>query len=136
MFDALNLSWRKPTSKTECNAAINSHFELENIFFRCHKQIKNVSGPSNTSRGLTVNCSKARPSETPADLIALLSKQLSKSQVVDIFPPTLALTPKGTGAGYGVGMDLDTVFTDAQDHNTRYFHEIVNSIIIHHFILI
>ncbi|XP_005090387.1 mitogen-activated protein kinase 7 [Aplysia californica] len=77
-----------------------------------------LPGPSNVSRGLTVNCNKpGRTADSPADLIALLSKQFSKSQVVDVFPPTLALTPKGTGAGYGVGMDLETMLTDAQDNN-------------------
>ena len=91
-----------------------------------HRQSEQSAGPSfsgfdNPGRpnpGLAVNCSKPNVSDSPSDLIALLSKQLSKSQVADIFPPTLTLTPKGTGAGYGVGMDLDSMFTDAQDVNT------------------
>lgn len=49
----------------------------------------------------------------------MLSKQLSKSQVVDIHPPALALTPKGTGGGYGLGLDLDTILTEAQDTNVN-----------------
>ena len=28
-------------------------------------------------------------------------------------PPTLACTPKGTGSGYGVGLDLDGLLHDA-----------------------
>lgn len=40
---------------------------------------------------------------------------MSRSHVEDFFPPALALTPKGTGAGYGVGMDLDSMLIDAQD---------------------
>ncbi|XP_064647834.1 mitogen-activated protein kinase 7-like [Lineus longissimus] len=48
----------------------------------------------------------------PQDLISLLTKQLSKSQVEDIFPPVLAMTPKGTGEGYGVGLDLDQILTE------------------------
>lgn len=47
---------------------------------------------------------------TQVDLIALLSKQLSKSNVGDACPP-LALTPRGTGGGYGVGVDLDALMT-------------------------
>lgn len=52
--------------------------------------------------------------DSNSELIALLTKQLSKQHVMDIVP-SLALTPRGTGAGYGVGMDLDTMLTDAQD---------------------
>lgn len=40
--------------------------------------------------------------------MALLTKQLSKSNVGDVCPP-LALTPRGTGAGYGVGVDIDAL---------------------------
>ena len=48
------------------------------------------------------------------DLVAMLSNKLSS-----IFPPSLSLTPRGTGAGYGVGMDLDILMADAAD-NTRW----------------
>ncbi|VDI44495.1 Hypothetical predicted protein [Mytilus galloprovincialis] len=53
----------------------------------------------------------------PSDLISVLSKQFSKSQVEDPCPPVLALTPRGTGAGYGLGMgmDLDSLIMDSQD---------------------
>lgn len=56
---------------------------------------------------------------SPPDLIASLSRQLSRSQVDDPCPPALALTPRGTGAGYGVGMDLDALMVDAQDIGAR-----------------
>ena len=70
-----------------------------------------------TTSTATNNPSKGTqlPNQRQADLIALLSKQLSRAEVADIFPPALALTPRGTGAGYGVGMDLDSLLTDAQD---------------------
>ena len=45
--------------------------------------------------------------DSPPDLLATVTKQFSKSGVVDILPPVLAMTPKGTGAGYGVGSDLE-----------------------------
>ncbi|KAL4223999.1 Mitogen-activated protein kinase 7 [Mactra antiquata] len=59
-----------------------------------------VAGPSNMGQ----------LDATQVDLIGLLSKQLSKSNVGDVCPP-LALTPRGTGGGYGVGVDLDSIMT-------------------------
>lgn len=56
---------------------------------------------------------------SPPDLITSLSRQLSRSQVDDPCPPALALTPRGTGAGYGVGMDLDALMVDAQEVGAR-----------------
>lgn len=53
--------------------------------------------------------------KTQPDLISVLTKQLSRSQVDDPGPPALVLTPKGTGAGYGLGMDLDSLIMDSQD---------------------
>ncbi|KAK3592646.1 hypothetical protein CHS0354_034724 [Potamilus streckersoni] len=57
---------------------------------------------------------------SPHDLIALLSQQLSRSNVMDDFPPSLTLTPRGTGGGYGVGLDLDNIMLDAQDQQEMY----------------
>jgi hypothetical protein len=54
---------------------------------------------------------------TQVDLVALLTKQLSKSNVEDVLP-SLALTPRGTGAGYGVGVDLDSLI--AGPYTERY----------------
>ncbi|RUS81431.1 hypothetical protein EGW08_010815 [Elysia chlorotica] len=88
------------------------------------KEMSNTSRDPNrmpaaasTSTATTNSSLKTAQSQNQrqADLIALLSKQLSKAEVADIFPPALALTPRGTGAGYGVGMDLDSLLTDAQD---------------------
>uniref|UniRef100_G3NYC6 Mitogen-activated protein kinase n=1 Tax=Gasterosteus aculeatus TaxID=69293 RepID=G3NYC6_GASAC len=39
--------------------------------------------------------------------IHTVTLQLSKSQVEDVLPPVFSVTPKGCGAGYGVGFDLD-----------------------------
>ncbi|KAG8431831.1 hypothetical protein GDO86_019805 [Hymenochirus boettgeri] len=36
-----------------------------------------------------------------------VTQQLSKSQVEDLLPPVFSVTPKGSGAGYGVGFDLE-----------------------------
>lgn len=47
------------------------------------------------------------------DLISVLAEQFSSTQVGDNFPPMLPLTPRGTGAGYGVGMDLDSLMDDS-----------------------
>ncbi|XP_051530914.1 mitogen-activated protein kinase 7-like [Myxocyprinus asiaticus] len=45
--------------------------------------------------------------------IHTVTQQLSKSQVEDILPPVFSVTPKGSGAGYGVGFDLDDLFTQS-----------------------
>ncbi|XP_069591179.1 mitogen-activated protein kinase 7 [Ranitomeya imitator] len=39
--------------------------------------------------------------------INLVTQQLSRSQVEDMLPPVFSVTPKGSGAGYGVGFDLE-----------------------------
>lgn len=45
--------------------------------------------------------------------IHTVTLQLSKSQVEDILPPLFPVTPKGSGAGYGVGFDLDELFNQS-----------------------
>ncbi|KTF90140.1 hypothetical protein cypCar_00032422 [Cyprinus carpio] len=45
--------------------------------------------------------------------IHTVTQQLSKSQVEDILPPVFSVTPKGSGAGYGVGFDLDDLLTQS-----------------------
>ncbi|XP_046374434.2 mitogen-activated protein kinase 7-like [Haliotis rufescens] len=69
---------------------------------------------SRNTSALKIKCNSPPQAHAQPDLIALLSKQLSKSQVEDIFPPSLSLTPKGTGGGYGVGADLDALMVDAE----------------------
>lgn len=34
-------------------------------------------------------------------------------QVEDILPPVFSVTPKGSGAGYGVGFDLDDLLSQS-----------------------
>ncbi|KAJ3607382.1 hypothetical protein NHX12_024433 [Muraenolepis orangiensis] len=56
--------------------------------------------------------------------IHTVTLQLSKSQVEDVLPPVFSVTPKGSGAGYGVGFDLDDLLsqslTDLQDPRDSY----------------
>ncbi|KAJ8399973.1 hypothetical protein AAFF_G00407030 [Aldrovandia affinis] len=58
--------------------------------------------------------------------IHTVTLQLSKSQVEDVLPPVFSVTPKGSGAGYGVGFDLDDLltqsFTDLQHSDLRDGH--------------
>ncbi|XP_069044041.1 mitogen-activated protein kinase 7 isoform X2 [Lepisosteus oculatus] len=50
--------------------------------------------------------SSEQPSTSVPD-IHTVTLQLSKSQVDDVLPPVFSVTPKGSGAGYGVGFDLE-----------------------------
>ncbi|XP_068610698.1 mitogen-activated protein kinase 7 [Brachionichthys hirsutus] len=45
--------------------------------------------------------------------IHTVTLQLSKSQVEDVLPPVFSVTPKGSGAGYGVGFDLDDLLSQS-----------------------
>ena len=56
--------------------------------------------------------------DTQLDLVGLLSQQLSRSGVQDWCPP-LALTPRGGGAGYGVGLDLESLVAAASDNGQQ-----------------
>ncbi|KAM6307016.1 LOW QUALITY PROTEIN: mitogen-activated protein kinase 7 [Podargus strigoides] len=52
----------------------------------------------------------------PADPdVATVTQQLSKSQVEDLLPPVFSGTPKGSGAGYGVGFDLEEFLSQSLD---------------------
>ncbi|XP_053909007.1 mitogen-activated protein kinase 7 isoform X2 [Cuculus canorus] len=51
---------------------------------------------------------------TDAD-VATVTQQLSKSQVEDPLPPVFAGTPKGSGAGYGLGFDLEEFLSQSLD---------------------
>ncbi|KAJ7314152.1 hypothetical protein JRQ81_006092 [Phrynocephalus forsythii] len=53
------------------------------------------------------------PSEPPD--ISVVTQQLSKSQVEDLLPPVFSGTPKGSGAGYGVGFDLEEFLNQSFD---------------------
>ncbi|XP_034275739.1 mitogen-activated protein kinase 7 [Pantherophis guttatus] len=53
------------------------------------------------------------PSDSPD--INVVTQQLSKSQVEDLLPPVFSGTPKGSGAGYGVGFDLEEFLNQSFD---------------------
>ncbi|XP_074854413.1 mitogen-activated protein kinase 7 [Carettochelys insculpta] len=55
----------------------------------------------------------AVPTESPD--ITMVTQQLSKSQVEDLLPPVFSVTPKGSGAGYGVGFDLEEFLNQSFD---------------------
>ncbi|KAM3654632.1 mitogen-activated protein kinase 7-like [Ammospiza maritima maritima] len=50
----------------------------------------------------------------PAD-VATVTQQLQRSQVEDPLPPVFPVTPKGSGAGYGVGFDLEEFLSQSLD---------------------
>lgn len=47
--------------------------------------------------------------------MATVTQQLQKSQVEDPLPPVFPVTPKGSGAGYGVGFDLEEFLSQSLD---------------------
>ncbi|MBN3296673.1 MK07 kinase, partial [Amia calva] len=55
-----------------------------------------------------------QPSTSIPD-IHTVTLQLSKSQVEDMLPPVFSVTPKGSGAGYGVGFDLEEFLNQSFD---------------------
>lgn len=54
-----------------------------------------------------------QPGPSTAADIHTVTLQLSKSQVEDVLPPVFSVTPKGSGAGYGVGFDLDDLLNQS-----------------------
>ncbi|XP_061823726.1 mitogen-activated protein kinase 7 isoform X2 [Nerophis lumbriciformis] len=69
-----------------------------------------VPSQSHTGLGFT-DTGQQGPSIAPD--IHTVTLQLSKSQVEDVLPPVFSVTPKGSGAGYGVGFDLDDLLTQS-----------------------
>lgn len=69
-----------------------------------------VPSQSHPSLGFT-DTGQQGPSLAPD--IHTVTLQLSKSQVEDVLPPVFSVTPKGSGAGYGVGFDLDDLLNQS-----------------------
>ncbi|XP_039390175.1 mitogen-activated protein kinase 7 [Mauremys reevesii] len=72
-----------------------------------------VKGPSQHPIATTASPETAPTTESPD--ITMVTHQLSKSQVEDLLPPVFSVTPKGSGAGYGVGFDLEEFLNQSFD---------------------
>uniref|UniRef100_A0A8C8SFA5 Mitogen-activated protein kinase n=1 Tax=Pelusios castaneus TaxID=367368 RepID=A0A8C8SFA5_9SAUR len=57
----------------------------------------------------------AETASTESPDITMVTQQLSRSQVEDLLPPVFSVTPKGSGAGYGVGFDLEEFLNQSFD---------------------
>ena len=84
---------------------LHQYFEMDRLQ---HDQDNLESLPQNVSLPSMVSGSETAPDWLRA--ITGISKQMTRSHVDDL---TLAKTPKGTGGGYGVGLDLDAMLRDS-----------------------
>ncbi|XP_078680271.1 uncharacterized protein LOC144915617 [Branchiostoma floridae x Branchiostoma belcheri] len=102
----LSVSNRRPASSEKPTAALPTIVEPGKS--RPSSTALNTSPAKKDSRGPFSNMD-------PSLDIASLVHQLSKSQVEDILPPLLPSTPKGGGAGYGLGLvsDLDELINES-----------------------
>ncbi|XP_068136167.1 mitogen-activated protein kinase 7 [Hyperolius riggenbachi] len=67
------------------------------------------------------------PSASISPDINLVTHQFSKSQVEDVLPPVFSITPKGSGAGYGLGFDLEEFLNQSFDMNSESRESLVDS---------
>ncbi|TFJ97893.1 carcinoembryonic antigen-related cell adhesion molecule 5-like [Platysternon megacephalum] len=72
-----------------------------------------VKGPGQHPIATAASPETAPTTESPD--ITMVTHQLSKSQVEDLLPPVFSVTPKGSGAGYGVGFDLEEFLNQSFD---------------------
>uniref|UniRef100_A0A8C0QRL0 Mitogen-activated protein kinase n=1 Tax=Chelonoidis abingdonii TaxID=106734 RepID=A0A8C0QRL0_CHEAB len=72
-----------------------------------------VKGPCQHPIAMAASPETAPTTESPD--ITMVTHQLSKSQVEDLLPPVFSVTPKGSGAGYGVGFDLEEFLNQSFD---------------------
>ncbi|XP_050812653.1 mitogen-activated protein kinase 7 [Gopherus flavomarginatus] len=72
-----------------------------------------VKGPCQHPIATAASPETAPTTESPD--ITMVTHQLSKSQVEDLLPPVFSVTPKGSGAGYGVGFDLEEFLNQSFD---------------------
>ncbi|XP_053117392.1 mitogen-activated protein kinase 7 isoform X2 [Hemicordylus capensis] len=70
-------------------------------------------GPSQQQMAMGLSQETSMPLEAPD--INVVTQQLSRSQVEDLLPPVFSGTPKGSGAGYGVGFDLEEFLNQSFD---------------------
>ncbi|PIO15863.1 hypothetical protein AB205_0045010 [Aquarana catesbeiana] len=67
------------------------------------------------------------PSTSISPDINLVTQQFSKSQVEDVLPPVFSVTPKGSGAGYGLGFDLEEFLNQSFDMASESRESLVDS---------
>ncbi|KAK7919667.1 hypothetical protein WMY93_010951 [Mugilogobius chulae] len=91
---------------THCNHSNTNTGSIEKLCPSVGEKVGSlgVSAPSHQSLGFTDTSQQGPPTASDIHTVTL---QLSKSQVEDVLPPVFSVTPKGSGAGYGVGFDLD-----------------------------
>ncbi|XP_060111298.1 mitogen-activated protein kinase 7 [Heteronotia binoei] len=75
--------------------------------------VEETRGPDRQQIASGLSPETTVPSEPPD--INMVTQQLSKSQVEDLLPPVFSGTPKGSGAGYGVGFDLEEFLNQSFD---------------------
>ncbi|XP_077170652.1 mitogen-activated protein kinase 7 [Paroedura picta] len=75
--------------------------------------VEETQGPGRQQVASGIAPETTVPSEPPD--INMVTQQLSKSQVEDLLPPVFSGTPKGSGAGYGVGFDLEEFLNQSFD---------------------